>query len=164
MSSAVFFLLRGHFSALVSSWSTKWKGPLRAQKSTECLVPDGCSCGAGNQAQLTIVALVDPVAQGDRPADNTRWTAKWTLGFHGIPAGSRACKKQRYEAIKRSWGCSRKTQSMGSCDVMYSLRALPASSNGVGFDTRKTNTNSSAPLPTGRQKKQLFDPWVATPT
>ena len=27
------------------------------------LVPDGCSCGTGNQAQLTFVALVSPVAQ-----------------------------------------------------------------------------------------------------
>ena len=44
----------------------------------------------------------------NRPANNTRRAAKWTLGFHGIPAGSRACMKRRYEAIKRSWAAVRR--------------------------------------------------------
>ena len=35
------------------------------------LVPDGCSCGAGNQAQLTIGALVNPVAQEMRIAEQS---------------------------------------------------------------------------------------------
>ena len=55
--------------------------------------------------RLSLSSIQLPGKRGlpHRPADNTRWTAKWTLGFHGIPAVSRACKKQRYEAIKRSW-------------------------------------------------------------
>ena len=70
----------------------------------------------------------------NRAADNTMWTAKWTLGFHGIPAGSRACKKQRYEAIKRSWAAVGTRSPWDLVKSMYSLRALPASSNGAGLD------------------------------
>ena len=115
------------------------------------LVPDGCSCGTGNQAQLTIVALVNP-GLPNRPADNTRWTAKWTLGFHGIPAGLRACKKQRHEAIKRSWAAVGRRSPWDLVMSMYSMRALSASSNGVGFDTRKTNLPAPPP-----------HPWVIVP-
>ena len=65
------FFFASHFSALVSSWSTKRKGPLRKSRQN-ALVPDGCSCGTGNQAQLTIVALVNPVAQETRIAKPPR--------------------------------------------------------------------------------------------
>ena len=44
----------------------------------------------------------------NRPANNTKRAGKWTFGFHGIRAGSRACKKRRYEAIKRSWAAVRR--------------------------------------------------------
>ena len=100
--------------------------------------------------RLSLSSIQLPKRRGlpNRPADNTRWTAKWTLGFHGIPAGSRACKKQRYEAIKRSWAAVGRRSPWDLVMSMYSLRALPASSNGVGFDTRKTNL--SAPPPVGR--------------
>ena len=83
------------------------------------LLPDGCSCRTGKQAQLTIVALVNPVAQD---AD-----------CHGIPAGSRACKKQRYEAIKRPWAAVGRRSPWNLLMSEYSLRALPASSNEAGL-------------------------------
>ena len=53
----------------------------------------------------------------NRPADNTRWTAKWPLGFHEIPASSRGVQETDVRGNQAVVGCSRKTQLMGSCDV-----------------------------------------------
>ena len=99
---------------------------LRGRRSgrARCVCKSRCSCGTGNQDQHTCVALVNPVAQRrglpNRTADNTKWTAKWTLGFHGIPAGSLACKKQRYEAIKRSWAAVGRRSPSDLVMSMYS--------------------------------------------
>ena len=107
MSCDVFFFFARHFSALVSSWSTKRKGPLRAQKSTEC----ACARWVQLRYWQPSSAYDCRSRQSSCPGDPDCQTAQQTtqggqprgpLGFHGIPAGSRACKKQRHEAIKRS--------------------------------------------------------------
>ena len=117
-----------------------------------------CGCGHQDHVEDGTNQDVNDDRWPNRTADNTKWTAKLTLGFHGIPVGSRACKKLRYEAIKRSWAAVGRRSPWDLVMSMYSQRASPASSNGVGLDTRKTYL--SAPLP-WVVEKQLFDPWVS---
>ena len=85
------------------------------------LVPDGCSCGTGNQAQLTTVALVNPVAQETRiakpPSRQHKVDSQVDLGFPWDPRGFTGVQETEVRGDQAVVGCSRKTQSMGSCDV-----------------------------------------------
>ena len=70
----------------------KAEGPaLCAKVDRIALVPDGCSCGTGNQAQLTVVALVNPVAQETRiakpPSRQHKVDSQVDLGFPWDPRG-----------------------------------------------------------------------------
>ena len=58
--------------------------------------------------RLSLSSIQLPRRRGlpNRPADNTRWTAKWTLGFHGIPrvhgrAGNRGTRRRSWAAVGR---------------------------------------------------------------
>ena len=109
---------------------------MRVQKSIECACAGAASVLATKisiRVSLSSIQLPRRRVLPNRPADNTRWTAKWTLGFHGIPADSRACKKQRYEAIKRSW---------------------------AAIERRSPSDLVMSESPPWRVKITTFDPWV----
>ena len=65
------------------------------------------------------------------------------FGFPWDPRGFTGVQEQRYEAIKRSVGRRSPWDLVMS---MYSLRAMPATSNGEGFDTRTTNLSARPPV------------------
>ena len=117
----MFFFFESPQCFMASSWSTKRMVPIRAQNQQNALVPDGCSCGSGNQAQLTIVVLVSPVAQETRIAKppNTQYKvdSQEDLGLPRDPGGYMGVQETEVRGDQAAVGCSRKTQSMGSCDV-----------------------------------------------
>ena len=106
------------------------------------LVPDGCSCGTGNQAQLTIVALVNPVAQETRtakpPSRQHKVDSQADFGFPWDPRGITGVQETVVRGDQAVVGCSRKTQSMGSCDV----HVLPETFNRIMQRVRISHTKN----------------------
>ena len=105
------------------------------------LVPDGCSCGTRNQAQRMIVALVNPVAQETRiakqPSTQHKVDSQVDFGFPWAPRGF--IGRARNRGTRRSSGRRLQSEDAVRGDLVMSknsLGALPASSNGVGFDIR----------------------------
>ena len=147
--ASVLWLLRGRRSG---------RARFVRKSRQNALVPDGCSCGAGNQAQLTFVALVNPLAQETRIAKpSSRQHNHKDLGFPWDPRGFTGVRRNR--GTRRSSGRGLLSEDAKPWDLVrsiYFLRALPASSNGEGFHTRQTNL--SAPLACGVLRKTTFRP------
>ena len=110
--TSVLWLLRGRRSA---------RARFVCKSRPTALVPYGCSCGTGNQAQLTTVALVNPVAQMTRiakpPSRQHKVDTQENLGFPWDPRGFTNTQETEVRGDEAVVGCSQKTQSMGSCDV-----------------------------------------------
>ena len=134
-----------HFSALVSSWSTKRTGP-DARAKVACA--RWVQLRYGNQAQLTLVALVNPVAQETRiakpPSRQHKVDSQVDFGFPWDPRGFTDVQETVHEAIKWSWAAVARHSPWDLVMSMYSLKALPASSNGVGFDTQNKLIRTSS--------------------
>ena len=115
-------------------------------------MPDGCSCGAGNQAQLKIVDLVNPVAQETRsakpPSRQHKVDSQVDLGFLWDPSGFTGVQETEVRGDQAAVGCSRKTQSMGSCDVHALLESF-ASFKQRSRTLTHAKTNLSPPPPWG---------------
>ena len=127
------------------------EGPETRQNA---LVPDGCSCGTGNQAQLTIVTLVNPVAQETRiakpPSRQHKVDSQVHLGFPWDTRVFTGVQETEVRGDQAVVGCSRKTESMGSCDV----HVLPESF--TSFKQRGTMRHTRFVLldHVGRQEEQ----------
>ena len=81
--------------------------------------PDGCSCGTGNQARLTIVALVNPVAQETRiakpPSRQHKVDSQVDLAFPWDPRGFTGVQETEVRGDQAVVGCSRRMQKRGVC-------------------------------------------------
>ena len=123
-----FFFCESLQCFLASPWSRKRKVPIRVQNRQNALVPDACSCGLGNQAQLTIVALVNPVAHETRiatpPSRQHKVDSQEDLGFPLDPGGFMGVQETKAQSDQAAVGCSRRTQAMGTCDVQKLLESF----------------------------------------
>ena len=107
-------------------------------------VPGGCSCGTGNQPQLTTVAFVNPVAQDTRiakPPRQHKVDSQVDLGFPWDPREFTGVQETEVRGDQAVVACSRKTQSMGSCDV----QVLPESFTSVKQRTRIRHAKQTYP-------------------
>ena len=72
--------------------------------------------------QLTIVALVNPVAQETRgskpPSAEYKFYSQMDLGFPWDPRRFTSVQETEVRGYQAVVGCSRKMQFMGSCDVL----------------------------------------------